>query len=145
MIKSKSDLWGNSLGWNDKNSRSDVEIHLVGIITRFKGSRFRGSRFKGSRSKELKFKESSFKEQLLPLLQLKKLLLFQNKENKGIPNTKNKSKEYKSLLLYDILAASDCLWLLLPKNKEKQRKQRNIKHEKQIKRIQNIAALWYNS
>ena len=133
-----------------------MEIHLVGVITRFKGSRFRGSRFRGSRfngsrfnglrfngsrSKESKFKESSFKEQLLPLLQLKKLLLFQNKENKGIPNTKNKSKEYKSLLLYDILAASDCLWLLLPKKQRKQRKQRNTKHEKQIKRIQNIAAL----
>ena len=29
MIKSKSDLWGNSLGWNDKNSRSDVKNHLV--------------------------------------------------------------------------------------------------------------------
>ena len=99
-----------------------MEIHLVGVITRFKGSRFRGSRFKGSRSKELKFKESSFKEQLLPLLQLKKLLLFQNKENKGIPNTKNKSKEYKSLLLYDILAASDCLWLLLPKKQRKTKK-----------------------
>ena len=54
---------------------------------------------------------------------------------------KNKSKEYELLLLYDILAASDCLWLLLPKNKEKQRKQSNTKHEKQIKRIQNIAAL----
>ena len=36
---------------------------------------------------------------------------------------KNKSKEYELLLLYDILAASDCLWLLLPKNKAKQRKQ----------------------
>ena len=34
MIKSKSDLWGNSLGWNDKNSRSDVENHLVGIKER---------------------------------------------------------------------------------------------------------------
>ena len=32
-----------------------------------------------------------------------------NKENKGIPNMKNKSKEYKILLLYDILATSDCL------------------------------------
>ena len=32
-----------------------------------------------------------------------------NKENKEIPNMKNKSKEYKILLLYDILATSDCL------------------------------------
>ena len=32
-----------------------------------------------------------------------------NKENKGIPNMKNKSKEYKILLLYEILAASDNL------------------------------------
>ena len=32
-----------------------------------------------------------------------------NKENKEIPNMKNKSKEYKILLLYDILAAYDCL------------------------------------
>ena len=34
MIKSKSDLWANSLGWNDKNSRSDVQNHLVGIKER---------------------------------------------------------------------------------------------------------------
>ena len=32
------------------------------------------------------------------------------------------------------------LWLL-PKNKQNQRKQRNAKHEKQTRRIQNIAAL----
>ena len=37
-----------------------------------------------------------------------------NKENKEIPNMKNKSKEYKILLLYDILATSDCLCSAYP-------------------------------
>ena len=47
---------------------------------------------------------------------------------------KNKSKEYRSLLLYDILAASDCLWLLLP---EKQRKTKKNKENKEIPNMKN--------